>query len=129
MPLEMIILGKNHLSRSWDVDEGVDVDICKSGHQELAVKSEEKGYALFQSRIFEVLVRNLSMMPPWPGMMSPKSLILNALLNPEAKKPPKGPMMEAKRERKKVWTKKGKKVTVSFMFSNLLHVASVCTSF
>ena len=33
-----------------------------------------------------------SMMPPWPGMMSPKSLILNARLKPEAKKPPKGPM-------------------------------------
>ena len=45
LPLEMIILGKNHLSRSWDVDEGVDVDICKSGHQKLAVKSEEKGFA------------------------------------------------------------------------------------
>ena len=67
------------------------------------------------------------MMPPWPGMMSPKSLILNALLNPDAKKPPNGPMMEAKRERKKVWTKKGKKVTVSFMFNSLLQVARVCT--
>ena len=67
------------------------------------------------------------MMPPWPGMMSPKSLILNALLNPDAKKPPNGPMMEAKRERKKVWTKKGKKVTVSFMFNSLLQVANVCT--
>ena len=66
------------------------------------------------------------MMPPWPGMMSPKSLILNALLKPEAKKPPKGPMMEAKRERKKVWTKKGKKVTVSFICNNRRHVANVC---
>ena len=59
-------------------------------------------------------------------MMSPKSLILNALLKPEAKKPPKGPMMEAKRERKKVWTKKGKKVTVSFICNNRRHVANVC---
>lgn len=40
-------------------------------------------------------------------MMSPKSLILNALLKPEAKKPPKGPMMEAKRDIQKAWRKKG----------------------
>merc|ERR1719189_666469 len=36
--------------------------------------------------------------------------------------------MEAKRERKKVWRKKGKKVTASFMSNNLLQVASVCGS-
>ena len=40
-------------------------------------------------------------------MISPKSLILKALLKPEAKKPPKGPMMEAKRDIQKVWRKKG----------------------
>eukprot|EP00345_Euplotes_harpa_P001511 CAMPEP_0168321102 /NCGR_PEP_ID=MMETSP0213-20121227/2065_1 /TAXON_ID=151035 /ORGANISM="Euplotes harpa, Strain FSP1.4" /LENGTH=87 /DNA_ID=CAMNT_0008322677 /DNA_START=1 /DNA_END=264 /DNA_ORIENTATION=+ len=33
---------------------------------------------------------NLSVMPPCPGMESPKSLILNALLKPDAKNPPKG---------------------------------------
>ena len=49
----------------------------------------------------------LSIIPPCPGMMSPKSLILKALLKPEAKKPPKGPMMEAKRDIQKVWRKKG----------------------
>jgi len=59
-------------------------------------------------------------MPPCPGIMSPKSclkwkvvlgkkalfcdkkkltLILKALLNPEAKKPPKGPIMELNRLR------------------------------
>ena len=70
-------------------------------------------------------LKDLSMMPPWPGMMSPKSLILKALLKPEAKKPPKGPMMEAKRDMKKVWTKKGKTVMVSFIPRSLLHVAMV----
>ncbi|EAX10427.1 hCG2020212 [Homo sapiens] len=40
-----------------------------------------------------------SMMPPWPGMVLAKSLILKARLNPLAKNPPKGPMSEAKVER------------------------------
>jgi len=31
-----------------------------------------------------------SVIPPWPGIRSPKSLILKARLKPEAKKPPKG---------------------------------------
>jgi len=31
--------------------------------------------------------------PPCPGIVVPKSLILNALLNPDAKNPPKGAMM------------------------------------
>jgi hypothetical protein len=39
----------------------------------------------------------LSVMPPCPGMVSAKSLILRALLNPEAKKPPKGAMKLANR--------------------------------
>jgi len=47
------------------------------------------------------------MIPPWPGIISPKSLILNALLNPEAKNPPKGPMIEAKRDMKRAWSKNG----------------------
>ncbi len=34
-------------------------------------------------------------MPPCPGMESPKSLILNPRLKPDAKKPPKGAMMDA----------------------------------
>ena len=29
-------------------------------------------------------------MPPWPGIMSAKSLIFKALLNPLAKNPPNG---------------------------------------
>ena len=47
------------------------------------------------------------MMPPCPGMMSPKSLILKARLKPEAKNPPKGPMMEANRDMNRACRKKG----------------------
>lgn len=36
-----------------------------------------------------------SVMPPWPGMLSPKSLILKVRFKPEAKKPPNGAMREA----------------------------------
>ena len=36
------------------------------------------------------------MRPPWPGMRSPKSLILKARLKPDAKKPPNGAISEAK---------------------------------
>ena len=36
-----------------------------------------------------------SVMPPCPGMESPKSLILKLRLKPDAKKPPKGAMMLA----------------------------------
>mmetsp|Transcript_36055 Transcript_36055/g.64473 ORF Transcript_36055/g.64473 Transcript_36055/m.64473 type:complete len:238 (-) Transcript_36055:462-1175(-) len=38
----------------------------------------------------------LSVIPPCPGMESPKSFTLKARLKPLAKKPPKGPMREAK---------------------------------
>lgn len=37
----------------------------------------------------------LSVMPPCPGIECPKSLMLNARLNPDAKKPPKGAKMDA----------------------------------
>lgn len=40
---------------------------------------------------------NLSEKPPCPGMVSAKSLILNALFNPLAKNPPNGATKEAKR--------------------------------
>ena len=36
-----------------------------------------------------------SVMPPWPGMESPKSFILKPRLKPDAKKPPKGAMIDA----------------------------------
>lgn len=44
-----------------------------------------------------------SVMPPWPGMESPKSLILNVRLRPEAKKPPKGAISDAKVANTKMW--------------------------
>lgn len=37
-----------------------------------------------------------SVIPPCPGIESPKSLILNALFTPEAKKPPNGAIKPAK---------------------------------
>src|SRR5271154_1881154 len=36
-----------------------------------------------------------SVIPPWPGMLLPKSLTLNVLFNPDAKNPPNGAMSEA----------------------------------
>ena len=67
----------------------------------------------------------LSIIPPCPGMMSPKSLILKALLKPEAKKPPKGPMMEAKRDIQKVWRKKGYMARVSLLIRRRAQVRKV----
>ena len=40
-----------------------------------------------------------SVMPPCPGMLSPKSLILNPRLKPLAKNPPKGAISDANRAR------------------------------
>ena len=45
------------------------------------------------------------------------TLILKALLNPLAKNPPKGPITDAKMDMKKAWSKKGYRVTVSFIQS------------
>lgn len=39
---------------------------------------------------------NRSVMPPCPGIVSPKSLMRKARLTPDAKKPPKGAIREAK---------------------------------
>ena len=39
---------------------------------------------------------NRSVIPPCPGIVSPKSLMRKALLTPDAKKPPKGAIREAK---------------------------------
>lgn len=44
-----------------------------------------------------------SVMPPCPGMESPKSLSLKLRLSPEAKNPPKGAINEANEARTKVW--------------------------
>jgi len=40
-----------------------------------------------------------SVIPPCPGILCPKSLMLNARLNPDAKNPPKGATSEAKQAR------------------------------
>lgn len=56
---------------------------------------------------------NLSIIPPCPGMVFAKSLILKALLNPLAKKPPNGPIKDANVERAMLCIWKGYKLTVS----------------
>ena len=43
-------------------------------------------------------------MPPCPGMLWPKSLILNARLKPEAKNPPNGATREAKKANSRRWS-------------------------
>lgn len=48
-----------------------------------------------------------SVMPPWPGIEAPKSLMLKARLKPEAKKPPKGATREAKMAMTMQWSWKG----------------------
>jgi hypothetical protein len=54
-----------------------------------------------------------SVMPPCPGILSPKSLILKARLRPLAKNPPKGAMREAKVARTKMWNWIGATTTES----------------
>mmetsp|Transcript_65346 Transcript_65346/g.160901 ORF Transcript_65346/g.160901 Transcript_65346/m.160901 type:complete len:205 (-) Transcript_65346:953-1567(-) len=54
-----------------------------------------------------------SVMPPCPGMRSPKSLILKARLKPDAKKPPKGATSEAKTDRFRQSHMKGAKNILS----------------
>ena len=51
-----------------------------------------------------------SVMPPCPGIESPKSLTLKVRFRPEAKKPPKGAMREANVAKTKTWKWMGAKV-------------------
>ncbi len=44
-----------------------------------------------------------SVIPPWPGMDSPKSLTLNVRFRPEAKNPPNGAIREAKVAKTRMW--------------------------
>lgn len=44
-----------------------------------------------------------SVIPPCPGILSPKSLMLKALLKPEAKNPPNGAASEAKDAMTRRW--------------------------
>ena len=46
-------------------------------------------------------------MPPWPGMLCPKSLMSKARLKPDAKKPPKGATRDAKVAITRAWNWKG----------------------
>jgi hypothetical protein len=46
-------------------------------------------------------------MPPWPGIESPKSLMWKVRLMPDAKKPPKGAISEAKVARIRMWNCRG----------------------
>ena len=82
------------------------VDVDKHAHQ----KSASKGSFVVRIRPSTIrIVRSTywqsirSVMPPCPGMLSPKSLILKARLKPEAKKPPNGATNEAKQAINKRW--------------------------
>jgi len=44
-----------------------------------------------------------SVIPPCPGIESPKSLILKVRLRPDAKKPPKGAMRDANVAKIRMW--------------------------
>ena len=50
-----------------------------------------------------ILQSNRSVKPPWPGILSAKSLTLKALLKPLAIKPPKGAIKEVNSEIVKAW--------------------------
>lgn len=54
-----------------------------------------------------ILQSILSVNPPWPGIVSAKSLILNARLNPLAMKPPKGAIKEANKAIIRAWNYTG----------------------
>ncbi len=51
-------------------------------------------------------------MPPWPGMDSPKSLMLKVRFRPDAKKPPKGAISDANVAKTRMWNWMGANVTV-----------------
>lgn len=50
-----------------------------------------------------ILQSNLSVKPPWPGIVSAKSFTLKALLKPLARNPPKGAMIEQNKEIATAW--------------------------
>ena len=87
-------------------DKAAVVNVDKHAHQ----KSASKGSFVVRMRssthedlrsTYWQSIR--SVMPPCPGMLSPKSLMLKARLNPEAKKPPNGATSEAKHAINKRW--------------------------
>lgn len=54
---------------------------------------------------------NLSRKPPWPGIVSAKSLIFRPLFNPEAKNPPNGAIRLAMKLRIIQWMMNSEQVT------------------
>lgn len=44
-----------------------------------------------------------SVIPPWPGIESPKSLMLNVRFSPDAKKPPNGAISDANDDMTRMW--------------------------
>ena len=71
------------------------VDVDKHAHQESGIALVSARSSIHGNRsTYWQSIR--SVMPPCPGMLSPKSLILKARLKPEAKKPPNGATSEAK---------------------------------
>lgn len=68
-----------------------------------------------------------SVIPPWPGIDSPKSLTLNVRFRPEAKKPPKGAMSEAKVANTSVCSCMGATMTVVLLVKGSLYSVGMKT--
>src|SRR6266702_1324955 len=87
-------------------DNAAVVDVDKHAHQKSArrgsfiVRIRSSTHEDLRSTYWQSI---RSVMPPCPGMLSPKSLMLKARLKPEAKKPPNGATSEAKHAINKRW--------------------------
>lgn len=95
-------------------DEAGDVDVREGGHQVLAVESVhdaamswdgagkvlQQSYSRTEVRVARTKIKQ-------PQKKQNITFILKARLKPLAKKPPKGPMRDAKEERKMLWIWKG----------------------
>ena len=64
-------------------------------------------------------------MPPCPGIDSPKSLTLKVRFRPEAKKPPKGAIREAKVAKTRLWNCIGAMWTTGGMWKGVKSGSSV----
>ena len=83
-------------------NEAAVVYVHKYAHQEPGIALISAGSSAMGNRsTYWQSIR--SVIPPWPGMLSPKSLILKARLKPEAKKPPNGATSEAKHAMDNRW--------------------------
>lgn len=80
-------------------DQAAVVDVCEHPHQ----KSVQRCECITDSKLDKTYWQSiLSVIPPWPGMLSPKSLMSNARLNPDAKKPPNGATNDAKKASRRI---------------------------